>query len=66
VPESSVGRHTAETSSASVKRTQLDLPSWLRDEISELAESRALSRSDYICRVLMDHVNAQKRQSNRP
>ena len=66
MPEASVGGHTAETSSASVKRTQLDVPSWLRDEISDLAESVALSRSDYICIVLMDHVNAQKRQSERP
>jgi hypothetical protein len=66
MPESIVGGRTAETASASVKRTQLDLPSWLRDELSELAESKELSLSDYIRIVLMDHVNAQKRQSERP
>jgi metal-responsive CopG/Arc/MetJ family transcriptional regulator len=57
---------TAETSSASVERMELSMPSWLRDEINELAESRALTRSAYIRIVLMDHVNAQKRQANRP
>ena len=66
MPSSIEDERTAETSSASVERMELSMPSWLRDEISELAESRALTRSAYIRIVLMDHVNAQKQQSNRP
>jgi hypothetical protein len=66
MPSSIVGGRNEETSSASVELVELSMPSWLRDELSELAESRALTHTAYIRIVLMDHVNAQKRQSERP